>query len=455
MTADNRVTSTVLGLLLCAASAAQAQTSGAARPSRGLFGGAAAADQSVNLTISLVEAFDDNLQADVTSVSPTNVKASGFYTGLAPTLDFASRGQRVRLNATMGSNLRYYREGNRLVSVGHSAAAGLSARIARRTTLSLSQSVSYAPTHSRLSGLFASVAAPGSLEGLAGDSAVNPATDSAVNQATDRAAGSGRSYSSGTTLGIAQAVGRRSTLSFSSGFRYATFGGEPGYSDQRSYEGGVRFSHTVTRDAALRLGYTFRQASYSKTNRPTTHDINVGIDYQWPLTRTRRTIAAFSMGSTIVDGPLQEFGTATGETRRQFRALGDASLTHQMGRTWRLQGAYHRGLGFVDGLTGPVFTDALTVLSDGFVNRRTDVLVSASYTIGDTALTGSASSFNTYVGNIRVRFALSKTWATYGEYLYYLYDFAERLDLPPGMSPHMRRNSARVGLTLWVPVKRW
>ncbi len=445
--------------MLWGASAAFAQTPGApSSPAGGLFGGAvrgAAADRSLNLSMSLVEAFDDDLQGDVTGIQATSARSSGFYTALTPNLDVASRGRRVQVNATIGSNMRYYGDLNRLVSVGHSAAGGFSAQLTRRTTLSLSQSISYAPSSSRLFGLFAS-AAPADIKNVvdaAGNSAIDPATDSAVTSAARNVAGSERSYVYGTTLGLTHAVTQRATLTFDSGFRYTDFNGPPGLMELRSYHGGGRFSYRVSRDASVRLGYAYRQAVYSAANEPVTHDIDVGIDYLWPLTHTRKTTLGFSVGSTVLSGPLQE-GAVLNAERTQYRAVGDASLTHQIGRTWRVQGLYHRGLGFVPGLTSAVSTNALTVTTDGFLNRRTDVLASAAYSTGDSPLSGRPSEFKTYTGDARVRFALTRTWATYVEYLYYLYDFNPSLQLPPGMSPHLRRNSARVGLTLWLPLRQ-
>ena len=117
-----------LVVMLCGVPEAQAQT-GSARPYRGLFGGAgadAAARQSLNLSISVIEVYDDNLRADVASVTPTNTRAGGFYTSLTPNLDFASRGRNVQVSATTSSNLRYYGEQNRLISIGHSMAARVS-----------------------------------------------------------------------------------------------------------------------------------------------------------------------------------------------------------------------------------------------------------------------------------------------------------------------------------------
>ena len=61
--------------------------------------------------------------------------------------------------------------------------------------------------------------------------------------------------------------------------------------------------------------------------------------------------------------------------------------------------------------------------------------------------------FTTYTGDVRLRYALGRTWATYAEYLFYYYTFNRNLTLIPGIPPGLTRNGLRVGVTLWVPVR--
>ncbi|OFV93305.1 MAG: hypothetical protein A3H95_05830 [Acidobacteria bacterium RIFCSPLOWO2_02_FULL_64_15] len=427
-----------MALLACAIPDLALAQAGPAPQAQGLFqagGGAAGAGrQSLTLSVSLVEAYDSNLRAGATAVSPTLFQQSGSYTSLTPTMSFASRGRSAQITATSGSTLRYYRELDRLVSIGHNVGAGVSAELTRRTRLSVNQGVAYAPSY--LHGLFAN-AAPATM-----GSAVNPATSYAVNGQP--------SYQYSTSAGVSHAVTRRDTVSFNSAYRYTDFvGNTAGASDLRSYDVGGRFTHLLSRDGSLRLGYTYRQAAYSSTQqRPSTHDIDSGIAYQWPLSSARRTTLGFSAGSAVVTGPVSSAST---QTRRQFRLVVDASLNHQMGRTWQLQGAYHRGVGFIEGIEDPVFSDAVTVTTSGSLDRRTTVVMSTSYSTGNSALAiVSSNSFDTYTGDAEVRFAISRTWATYVDYMYYFYNFNQSLQLSPGVSPNLRRHSVRAGLTLSV-----
>jgi hypothetical protein len=158
------------------------------------------------------------------------------------------------------------------------------------------------------------------------------------------------------------------------------------------------------------------------------------------------------MGSTLARAPLA-IAAAAADLRQQYRLIGDASVTHQMGRTWSLQGAYHRGIGYIQGFEAPVFTDAYSAGATGFLSRRFDLAVSAAYSTGEGALTGTASQFTTYTGDARLRYAMTRIWATYVDYLFYYYHFNQNLATPVGLPPSLTRNGMRAGVTLWVPMR--
>ena len=102
----------------------------------------------------------------------------------------------------------------------------------------------------------------------------------------------------------------------------------------------------------------------------------------------------------------------------------------------------------------PVFADGFGAGVDGLISRRVDVSASAGYSNGESALGRDSLQFDTYTGNLRVRYALSRTFAMYGEYLYYYYDFRGSAQLLVGIPPGLERNGVRAGLTLWVPALR-
>ena len=116
------------------------------------------------------------------------------------------------------------------------------------------------------------------------------------------------------------------------------------------------------------------------------------------------------------------------------------------------RGAYKRGTGFVQGLNGPVFTDAFSVTTTGFFNARTDLNVSLGYSNGEPTLVGAVKTFSTATADARLRVALNARWAATAQYVFYHYDFSDVLDLAVGLSPTVKRNTLRVGVSVWWPV---
>jgi hypothetical protein len=125
-------------------------------------------------------------------------------------------------------------------------------------------------------------------------------------------------------------------------------------------------------------------------------------------------------------------------------------LTRQFGRTWQAGGAYHRGVGFIEGLTQPVLTDGLSVTTTGFLTRRVDFTGNVSYSVGEPFTLGETRGFTTYGADARLRLALNRDWAIFGDYRYYYYDFSQSL-LPAGLPRTSSRNGLRGGLMLWLP----
>ena len=128
------------------------------------------------------------------------------------------------------------------------------------------------------------------------------------------------------------------------------------------------------------------------------------------------------------------------------------TFVREFGRTWQANAAYHRGVGFVDGLRTPVLTDGVLIGASGMINRRVDVSVNAASTIGEPTSVVALRGFRTNTASARTQLALNHNAALFAEYLFYFYDFPIGL-APIGAPPRVSRNSVRVGLSLWVPVR--
>ena len=287
--------------------------------------------------------------------------------------------------------------------VTHNGGVGFSARIARRTILFVNQGVSYTPAS--LYGLFASVSVPAPGDTIPGN------TDYYTTSSKP-------TLTYATTARLTQNFGRRDTLLFSYDLQY-TDAAETGplASRLKYYDVGGTWTHPLSTGVGLRAGYTYRSAQYSQTVRANEKDIDLGIDYNRPLSRSRRTTLGFSVGSAADSALLQGINAA--EVRQQYRLLVNASLTHRMGRTWSLKGSYQRQAGFVAGLVTPMYGNATTLKAEGVLSRRVSLTMTGAATTGDSFVnssTGGVSSlessrFTTYTGDVQMNVTIRREWA--------------------------------------------
>jgi len=431
------VSALAAALVLCA-SRILAQETGVV-PYRPIFGAAAAdsADgKSLTLTFNLAEADDDNLLADARGVAPSALQESGAYSLFTPAVDFVSHSDRFQFVVTGGSDVRYYQGLRKVVAVSHYAGAGFSGELTRRTSLALNSGATYAP--SDLYALFAHTSAP-----TLGD---------IVSPPSEYAAGNQRNYAYVLTARLSHQLSTRAAVSFASNYRYTQFVQHlPNRPDRRLYDGSGSYTYTLDKNLKLRLGYTYTSAYYTSVQRPTEQSIAAGVEYSRPLSRTRRTQLGFTVGPVLVTEP--QFATVVQRAADHYRLVGDAFLDHAIGRTWHARASYHRGLGYIDNVSAPVYMDAATVQAAGFLNRRVDVLVNAAYATGDVASGITAAEVQSYTGDARVRFGLTANFAAYVEGLYYQYAFDPSLVLAPGLAHHLKRSGVRGGVTLWLPVR--
>jgi hypothetical protein len=411
----------------CAVTAAEAQTAAPASSSSRSGGNSSGSRFDVSLHVA--EAYDDNLQAESGLVSPSAYQTSGYYTILAPTATFEARGRRVQFAGTGGTNARYYSDFGEWLGTTTFGGAALAAQLAERTTMSISQNVTYAPVSLNL------------FTALPSSSLLNP-----VPPTSDYATTEEKSYTYTSALAMSQGITSRTSVAFKSDFRYADYQGpQLNLNELRSYDAGVRLLHNLDKNVTLRLGYTFRNAQYLTGRESLENTVDVGVDYTRPLSASRKMLLAFSVGPTAYNGP---FALEANGATQLYRLTASGSLTYPITRTWNAQAAYRRGTEYLESFAKPVFTNAVTFATSGTVSRRSDLAISAAYSEGDPGLTGAEAPFTTSTASARYRVTLNRTWATYAEYLYYYYDFKASLLMPQGVRPQLTRNSVRVGLML-------
>jgi hypothetical protein len=86
---------------------------------------------------------------------------------------------------------------------------------------------------------------------------------------------------------------------------------------------------------------------------------------------------------------------------------------------------------------------------EGLVTRRIDLLAMAGYSGGATVL-NQLSHLDFYTANARLRFALTRSFALYSEYLYFNYDMRGLQRLNPGLPRVFEQHGVRVGLMAWA-----
>jgi hypothetical protein len=417
---------------------AQQQVRGGFRPVFGRSSAAPAAPQPIDFDFSLnaSQSYDSNLSGVNGPAAASTFVASGTYTSLVPQLDFSFRGKRTQFSATGTSTGRYYPQLHRAMSMGTNIGAGFTTQIGRATTLLVNEGVSYAPAS--FYNLLQTTLAP-----VIG--ATPPIT-------ANYQAASERAYTTATAIRLTHKFSDRASLELIGDYNYSTFTGHaPGYFNMPAIDGGGDWVYALNHDVKLRVGYKYHDVQYTKLLRPVENEIDFGLDYTRPLSATRHTMVGFSVSPTLVTG---QFSAATTASGSQYRLTGNAFAAREIGRTWQARASYDRGVAYIQGLAGPVYNDSVNLQTGGYLNPRVDVTFSAAYALGkQAAQSGGGGNFDTYSGNARIRYALTRQWALFVDALLYNYSFDRNLIVVPGLPRQFSRDSVEAGLTLWFPMR--
>jgi hypothetical protein len=195
----------------------------------------------------------------------------------------------------------------------------------------------------------------------------------------------------------------------------------------------------------VKLGYERADSTFGASNdRVANHIIDAGLDFTKPLSLTRRTTLTFSIGPSMIEQ----------NNSLQYRVVGDAAISHEIGRTWAARATYHRGFGMVAGFNSLVFSDGFGAALEGLLTRRLDFAAMGAFSTGEFTQTGAPNNYDTYQGSVRLRAALQQSTAVFVEYVAYRYQFDSRLGLPLGVPGSLVRQGVRTGLSLWLPLIR-
>jgi hypothetical protein len=164
----------------------------------------------------------------------------------------------------------------------------------------------------------------------------------------------------------------------------------------------------------------------------------------------------FSVGTSLYS-TVTPNGTTPGDSfslSNHVLVTGSANLNRQIGRSWSGTVSYSRGLQYVQGFSGPFFSDSVSAGLSGYVNARGRLSLSAAYSSGQVHPVGTSQGYGTYSGQAGYQLAVGRYLAVSADYSYYHYLFDQAATLPVGMNQGVNRQSIRVGLNIWLPLLR-
>ena len=435
--------------------AAFAQSAGQRR----LFGGDAQPGHrpEADLTVSLSSGRDDDLGADLgTGLSHGLAPIAGRYSVLDTSLSVLRQRRTVAFGIHAASTGRYYPTLDSFLGSSHSVAADVTVNAGRRTLI-----------RTTVDGEFVSSLAFDTLSRRTLDE-LSPQGGSAPNSGTlgIEASSLGSAWTSyGAAAALDRFVGKHASLSVTGGVR----------SSQRTLTGervdehqvAAQFERAVGRTALVRFGYSIRQGTERLGQFDTpilNHEAQVSVQREWRHSAVRRTAVTVSGGpslnlqrtpvGTTLEQTTEQTAPSpdpTAEPNRELRAVGMVALLHDISRSWTARASYRRGSGVKNAAE---FSDIVSLDVRGTVGRRLGLAFAGGYNASDIAVTQLRTRNEILFGSARVQFACTRFVALYSQYMAYRYDFwSTSGNTVP--SQLLDRRGLQVGVSTWMPLKRW
>lgn len=429
MHASTRLVSLSIALVLVGSTTALAQ-------SGGLFGATrddTAERGRLNLGMMLAGAFDTELPPSLLSqTSQVTPQSGGFSSMVLGTATYAHARRRVGIAANAQTAFRYFGSLDRVDALGHSAGVGAQIRLSRLAKVQMNQSAAYSPSY--LYDMVPPTTAPELGE------TIETAPNFQVVQEPSY------SYRSAFTFSIG-GNGRGPSVKVGGGSERTRYsGGREDRPRLKTYNGRATFTQHLRRNLGLSADYEYRTGDYG-IGLSTEHRIMAGVDYTRRLSSTRNATFQFNIGRSTLDMPVATIdGDVVG---RQDRMAADARITYELKRGWNIAGSLRRSIEYTPLFREPVFSDGASVSLSGLITREWDVTVAAGYANGASAL-NDFNTLRTYNGDVTARYALSRSLAFYGEYLYFHYDWQGRALLLPNLPTVFEQHGVRFGLSLWL-----
>lgn len=414
------------------------------RAFRGLFGGGPPTDpnrsrQELTFTFNALGGYDDNAAAGEGPGAPTTeTPDGGGYTGTFDAAIEYFRGHARRsFNLRAGAGLSTYRNVPLDPSQSFTFNASGQSAIGRRTTVNISENLSYSSQY-RLD------------EPLTGGL---PIEDQPTTESSLYGLGPRSSLTSTTTGGIEQRLTRADRITGSYGFTTTDFteGDTGGY---RSHRVSARYGHQLGRWSHTNLMYEYGTTRFGfgpgDEGRPMEEN-RISGGYSW-----ERRLSPRRTWSVSIDGGAFNLESVTGTELVPYSIwapFAQFSTRLDLARSWNLAGSYRRGADTLEGLTTEAYiNDAGTVTLSGLLSRRWELAFIGGVASGTSAAEGGLNSrYLTTTASTQLRFAMSRMLSFVVSHHYYHYDFKDTV-LPEGVAPQFDRNAVRVGLSFWFPL---
>jgi hypothetical protein len=414
--------------------------------------------QTLNVSLAVAAAYDSDLSVESSAASyligPQLITNSNQFLGSGR---YQWRARDVQLRADGTSLWVHDRQTGRIGGLNHSAGFNLTARLPRRMTLLVDQTVIY--SDSPLYRLFPQGAAT---EGGEARQARPAAPDYGPNDF--------QAYSYNAQATLVKALTRRSNFSVAATGEHGLTVRRNTVDDQSELTAvglSTRFNRMMTKNMRATARYGVRAGQFPDASAPvftafpvghgmrlSEQTAEIGMTYGRPVSVSRQMVFDVVFGGAVLT-PLDQPLTGRLRLTDSYRLVGNANATYIFAKTWQVGASYRRGIDYVQGLREPVLTDGFSGRMEGRFNRRMAVLASAGYVSGTSALLRNSSAFDTYTSDVRLNVTLGRSFTPYLQYVYYLWDFRRYGPLVAGIPPALERNGLRVGFTLAVPTLDW
>jgi hypothetical protein len=429
----------VVSLMGFSLPAGRAEAQSTRRPDLGLFG-AFFRDPAQVLTAggTLGVTFFEVLHATASPNSPT-LPTRGWGGSGSADLTYRLRLQNLTLDGSVGAFATYYPDLAKPLHVQYFPGGNMTGTWAKtlspRTRFSLGSSLNYRP-------MFLDAVSPLGFTQLGYGGQADT-----VFLPPDVALFSDQRLMLNTTAMLSHQLSTR--LSVSGDYAYRrdwSFGDALADPNQWHQSAGSALHFRMTRHLSLRGGYRYSETRRSGGTTFRAHQTDIGVDYARGLSLrlTRQTTVTFHGGASAV---------TDGRGHQAYRLNGQATLVHEMGRTWSASTGYDRGVDSTEILfQEPVLYDRVFGGVRGQISRRVGARADASLSRDRIGLSQGQNAGMRGQASAALQTAITRYLAFTLDYALYYHSFQSQVVLPSSLRPRSASHGVRAYVMTMVPL---